>query len=313
MEFHSLPREALARHREMPFNVVVTDLKMPELDGFSLVQALQEVSPEIVSIILTGTADLAAAVKAINESKVFRFYPKPTPARELIRGIETAIRSIEKTSPATSQHSTASRPISSVIENEVSVFDHLRVGVIVVDEQVRVVFANRTGAEFMAQKNGLMLTVQGICHALTNGETKHLHDLVRQTIQGGSSGTAARDIVLPLSRRSSARPLAVVALHYGQNGIGDLGEDRLAVLLLHDPEIFAGPTVGEIGKLLGLSASEAVLAKCLAEGESVEDASRSAGLTLESGRTYLKRIFRKTGTKRQAELVRMVLTATLSR
>lgn len=309
MEFFAAPGEALERHRAAPFTVVVTDLKMPHLDGFALVRALQDISPAIVPIILTGTADLAAAVKAINESKIFRFYPKPTPARELIDGIEAALRLAEASSPLP-----AAEPSGpSVIESEVSVFDHLRIGAVVVDEHARIVFANRTGADLMAAGDGLTLTADGTIRAAGGEETEKLHLLVRQTVRGSRTAAGKADVVLPIARHGARRPLALVAFRFGRDGAAGSGKERLAVLLAHDPESVAGPTESDIASLLGLSVSEARLAKRLADGEPLEEAARSLGLTFESGRTYLKRIFQKTGAKRQADLVRMVLTATLSR
>lgn len=313
MEFFSAPSEALERHKCAPFNIVVTDLRMPDLDGFALVRALREVSPDIVPIILTGTGDLAAAVKAINESAVFRFYTKPTPAQELFRGIAAALQGLGASATAGPGQAASHDAGASIIETEVSVFDHLRIGAIVVDRQAKVIFANRTGADLLAAGDGLAMAADGACHAPTSEETEKLHGLIRQTLDSGRPAAGRTDSVLPLGRRSSPRPLAVVAFLYGRDGTGDPGEERLAVLLVHDPDNIEGPTEADISNLLGLSASEARLAKRLADGEPLEDASHALGLTFESGRTYLKRIFQKTGAKRQADLVRMILTSTLSR
>ncbi len=312
MEFFSDPLEALDRHKDFAFDVVITDLRMPGLDGFGLVEALRASSPTIIPIVLTGTADLAAAVKAINQSGVFRFYPKPTPAQELIDGIETAMANLARQSASDGDQNKL--PAPPAIESEVSVFDHLRIGAIVVDEKMRVVFCNRMGADLMANGDGLTLGADGTCRASTADDTIKFRTLVDQaTLGAAASDNCAADSVLPISRPSSKRPLAVVAFPYGRKG-GDSRESRrLTVLLVHDPENFAGPTESVIAATLGLTVSEARLAKHLADGEILEEASRAVGLTVESGRTYLKRIFVKTGANRQADLVRMIFTASLSR
>ena len=60
-------------------------------------------------------------------------------------------------------------------------------------------------------------------------------------------------------------------------------------------------------ELFGLSATEARLALRLAEGRTLAEAAGEIPITIESARTYSKRIFAKTGTARQADLVRVLL------
>ena len=59
----------------------------------------------------------------------------------------------------------------------------------------------------------------------------------------------------------------------------------------------------------GLSAREAALAEALSRGVSLIEAGRSLRLTPETTRNYSKRIYAKTGTSGQADLVRLVLTS----
>lgn len=65
-------------------------------------------------------------------------------------------------------------------------------------------------------------------------------------------------------------------------------------------------------RLHGLSPQEARLAVALANGHSLAEAAAALGLTLETGRNYSKRIFAKTHTRGQADLVRLVLTGPAS-
>jgi DNA-binding CsgD family transcriptional regulator len=59
----------------------------------------------------------------------------------------------------------------------------------------------------------------------------------------------------------------------------------------------------------GLTASEARLARLLAEGLSLRRSAAEAGLTYETARSYVKILFQKTGTHRQADLVAQLLAA----
>jgi len=316
MAFFASPVEALAAHRAAPFDIAVIDLRMPVMDGFGVIRELREVSADTVTIILTGTADFSAAVKAINEVAVFRFYPKPCAVNELTHGIEEALRHKAELARAEREEGTGPSPRSgsagAVADSdgvEASMLDHLGIGAIIVDAHGRIVFTNRTGADLVAKGDGLVIDGAGVCRASTSADTERLHGLMHQTVGGDDTARGRPDAVLALSRRFSERPLTVVAYRRTMTDGRSGPEEPSAVLLVHDPAAREGPTEQDIASLLGLTKSEARLTKLLADGGTLEESSRRLGLTIESGRTYLKRIFQKTGAKRQADLVRMVLTS----
>lgn len=68
------------------------------------------------------------------------------------------------------------------------------------------------------------------------------------------------------------------------------------------------PTAEDLRQNHGLTPAEARLAHALLLGETLEQAAEKNGITLSSARTYLKRIFSKTNTNRQAELIRKLIT-----
>jgi response regulator RpfG family c-di-GMP phosphodiesterase len=80
-----------ALERDGPFAAVVSDLRMPGMDGIAFLRAVRERAPQTVRILLTGQADLAAAVEAVNEGHIFRFLAKPCPLPVLLRAIADAI------------------------------------------------------------------------------------------------------------------------------------------------------------------------------------------------------------------------------
>jgi response regulator RpfG family c-di-GMP phosphodiesterase len=76
------PRAAIAiLEQDVDFAVVLSDLRMPELDGVILLNQVRDGAPDIVRILLTGYADTDAAIRAVNDGQIFRFLTKPcTPA-----------------------------------------------------------------------------------------------------------------------------------------------------------------------------------------------------------------------------------------
>jgi DNA-binding response OmpR family regulator len=78
-----------------PFAVVVTDMRMPKMDGLQFIKQAQAKSPETVYIMLTGNQDQMTAIQALNEGKVFRFLTKPCQSGELSAAVEAALRQHE--------------------------------------------------------------------------------------------------------------------------------------------------------------------------------------------------------------------------
>jgi diguanylate cyclase (GGDEF)-like protein len=71
--------------------VIISDMRMPGLNGAEFLGQSRAFAPEAQRILLTGQTDLASAIAAINEGQIFRFLTKPCPPAELISAIEVAL------------------------------------------------------------------------------------------------------------------------------------------------------------------------------------------------------------------------------
>jgi response regulator RpfG family c-di-GMP phosphodiesterase len=60
-----------------PYAVVISDMRMPGMDGIQLLSRIKAVSPDTVRVMLTGTTEIETAINAINEGSIFRFLSKP--------------------------------------------------------------------------------------------------------------------------------------------------------------------------------------------------------------------------------------------
>lgn len=286
--------EAVAEQRRQPFDVVVADMHMPGMTGLDLIKELATVCDSTVAILLTGGADLEIAIAAINDAKVFRFYTKPWPAERLIAGITDAL------AMKNARVAAAPAPVSLEFRLGIATLNRLPNPVLVCERQGRVVFMNSRGAEQVGSGDGLSLSPEGVCRA--GSETAELHRMIAAAVDGSHR---AGPRALSVNRQSGRRPLSVVVSPL------DIGPDcaPAAVLLVGDPDCRPLPPVQTVVRLFDLTDAEARLALIMAEGKRIEDAARHAGITLSSARTYLKRIFVKTGVTRQAELVRLILAA----
>jgi DNA-binding NarL/FixJ family response regulator len=69
--------QAVALARQTPFDVIITDLKMPGMDGLQLLSIVKELDPTVEVIFLTGTGTMDDAISALREGRAFDFLQKP--------------------------------------------------------------------------------------------------------------------------------------------------------------------------------------------------------------------------------------------
>ncbi len=83
--------EGLAVLNENPIDVVVSDMRMPEMDGAEFLAAVAERWPETTRMLLTGYADLTSAIDAINNGAISRYLTKPWQDTDIVMCLEQAI------------------------------------------------------------------------------------------------------------------------------------------------------------------------------------------------------------------------------
>lgn len=69
--------EGLQIASEQELHVVITDIRMPGMDGIEFFEKLMKINPDALRILLTGYSDIASVIDAINRGQVYRFIDKP--------------------------------------------------------------------------------------------------------------------------------------------------------------------------------------------------------------------------------------------
>jgi response regulator RpfG family c-di-GMP phosphodiesterase len=82
---------ALIRGRS-PYAVVVSDMRMPGMNGVEFLMELEKTAPDTVRMMLTGNADQETARHAVNHGHIFRFLTKPCPTEELVFALRAGLR-----------------------------------------------------------------------------------------------------------------------------------------------------------------------------------------------------------------------------
>lgn len=83
LETFSDPEQALLRCAEAAFDVVVSDYRMPAINGADFLQMVKRLQPDAVRIVLSASTDFAEVSNAINRAEIFRYVAKPWEAEEL--------------------------------------------------------------------------------------------------------------------------------------------------------------------------------------------------------------------------------------
>jgi len=84
-------KAALAMLETEPVDLVVSDMRMPEMDGAALLERVHEGWPTLGRILLTGYADIGSTVAAINRGQIQRYVAKPWDDRELLVCVHDAL------------------------------------------------------------------------------------------------------------------------------------------------------------------------------------------------------------------------------
>jgi response regulator RpfG family c-di-GMP phosphodiesterase len=71
--------------------VIVSDMRMPGMDGATLLKHVKQLYPETTRILLTGEPGRDAAIAAVNEGQIFRFLTKPCPPDQLRSAIDAGV------------------------------------------------------------------------------------------------------------------------------------------------------------------------------------------------------------------------------
>lgn len=186
------------------------------------------------------------------------------------------------------------------------VLDRLPTAVVLCDQSGAPVIVNGAARDILASSDGLVVR-GGKLAARRQPETDALENLISGAASTARGEGDSPGGTLPVSRASGQRPLSVlVSPMRAPSAIP--GHRRIAAaLFISDPESVVPANEERLLQLYGLTRAESRLAAKIAQGRSLEEAAAMLNITTQTARGYIKRILCKTGTKRQVELVRLLL------
>ncbi len=89
------PVKAVDAYKAEDFNIVITDIRMPEMSGIDVLKAIKKQNPAAYVLLLTGYADVDNAIDAVN-SGAYAFLRKPLEIKELVDTIKSVEEELNK-------------------------------------------------------------------------------------------------------------------------------------------------------------------------------------------------------------------------
>src|SRR5665647_1013149 len=182
-------------------------------------------------------------------------------------------------------------------------------GVLFVDLSARIVFANFAAEKFFANRD--LRKGKGRLHGNSVSETANLHAVIAKCAAGGLRPGPGGHVSLTRAPGRSPLSLLIAPLPL-ETSSGLLASQPMAIIFVNDPDRNSRPDAAQLREKFGLTAAEAGFAVEISKGDGIQAAADRLSISRATARTHLSRIFEKTGTRRQAELVRVLISARTS-
>ena len=225
--------------------------------------------------------------------------PQVAAFRRLVFHINAALR-INHSAPAA----------ASMRKTINSCLDRLSVGIAIVSENRRVIRINRAAAAILEDGGGLRLA-NGQIEAVNRHDHRHLCDIVAR-VGDRKNGESRQGEALYIARTASVKPLAVVVSPLAAPDVSAGADNPAAAIFISDPTRLAATNTKNLRRIYDLTPTEARMAAYIAAGCSIDISAKEMGVTRQTARTHLKRVFSKTGASRQGELVSLLLSGPAS-
>ncbi|MDH5751320.1 MAG: helix-turn-helix transcriptional regulator, partial [Deltaproteobacteria bacterium] len=187
----------------------------------------------------------------------------------------------------------------------VSLVDGITWGVLLLDDEAKPVYMNRAAEKLLAKEDGLKICQEKISAILPERDLA-LQDMIQAAIGYPDDLYKVRiGGTIRINRKKSDYPLIVSASPFRPQHINQAPAGSSVIVVISSPEQYSHPSAEVLRELFGLTKAESRLAVELGKGDTLDQISLRMGIKKSTVRSQLLSIFQKTGSKRQADLVRL--------
>jgi len=186
--------------------------------------------------------------------------------------------------------------------------DHLSTGIFLTEDRGRVSYMNST-AESLLKRGTVLKSREGRLIAARSNARDSLSYAIEQSAAGRAPPSTGQYAVALPDEEGAGLIANVLPLEWrdSRNPLGPL--PGLAAVIVQDPSAGATPPMDAFAELYGLTAAERRVLELIAEGHAPQEAADRLALSLATVKSHLQRVFAKTNTGRQSDLVRLVAQA----
>lgn len=190
-----------------------------------------------------------------------------------------------------------------------SVLDNLEVGIILIDADSRPVYLNRYANTVLELNPRLTVDDNGL-RASDDPSSGELETMVEGAVQTGRGVGFHNGGWLALGTGHTNPLFLLISPLRGEGHDFGLTERPVcAIVFFTSPDLTHALPINALKELFGLTPAEASIVRELDHGSNLDEIAQDLGISKHTARDHLKAIFRKTHTRRQAELLRLVLTS----
>ena len=286
---------------EQPIQLVISDIRLGGMDGIDLLEFIKRERPELEVVMMTSYASLDTSIKAIRKG-AFDYLLKP------FEDLDVITKMVDRVIEKIREEERKLQTVESLKALSEEVFNRLHTGIVLVDEACNILLSNKSTQEFFEKKSGLVrkenkltATIPKVQKELEN----HVGKIFSQDLDSPKHVG-----VMKIARKEPYEPITLLISSIGNqfaNVEVSSSRAKAIVFISEDKQkVHLSPDVLNI--LYGLSPTEARLTVGIVDGLDLDEIASNLNVSLHTARGYLKSVFKKTGTHKQGELIKLVLS-----